>query len=61
MFPPNIEQLQSNHNNEMDCGCNVPVFSHYSIFSSDVPVINVPILRIKNDISDHYRNVIFLP
>ena len=53
------EKLQSNHNNEMDSQCNAPVFSHYGIFCCDVSVMNVPLLCIKNDISDHYRNIIF--
>lgn len=47
MFPLNMEWLQSNHNNEMDCGRNVPVFSHYSIFCCDVSVMNAPLVCIK--------------
>lgn len=60
MFPLSMEQLQSNHNNEMDCGRNVPVFSHYGVFCCDVSVMNAPIVCIKNYVSDHYRNIIFL-
>lgn len=39
--------------NEMHCGHNVPVFSYDGVFCCDVPVLNVPLIYIKNDVSDH--------
>jgi hypothetical protein len=47
MFPLKMEEVQSNHNNEMDCGRNVPVFSYYGTFCCDVPVLNVQFICIK--------------
>lgn len=59
MIPVNMEQLQSNHNNEIDGRRIVPMLSRYSIFCCDVPALNVPLLCIKNDRSDHLELLSF--